>query len=309
MGKRKDSSAVHSLEDPGSSSHRKHKKHKKKHKKRSHEDEDHPETVSDIGGSPKTAIKLKLKIGGMTLSTKNVVTQDDSDQLISVTDESIDRFDKDDSDIKSTDVDDTFVTKKPGDETSDEEREWLEALEKGELDDFGHLKKEKDPSLLTARQRALLHGKTEETLLELPSGYKTESLTEEQILKRQQRAKKRRQQAQEKREKDKKLTLERLLKKQEAKSKGMKGRSKKSDVPKYHYVNSFSGISISCPQGFPFPFTAHASRVPHPYPVKCGVPGCKNKKKYSCSKTGVPLCSLECYKKNLSTHMVSRTIT
>ncbi|KAK3576706.1 hypothetical protein CHS0354_024320 [Potamilus streckersoni] len=77
MGKRKDSTADHSLEDPGSSSHRKHKKHKKKHKKRSHEDEEHLETVSDIGGSPKTAIKLKLKIGGMTLSTKKYLRKPD----------------------------------------------------------------------------------------------------------------------------------------------------------------------------------------------------------------------------------------
>ena len=42
--------------------------------------------------------------------------------------------------------------KKDGEDTSDEEREWLEALEAGELDDNGELKKSKDPSLLTARQ-------------------------------------------------------------------------------------------------------------------------------------------------------------
>lgn len=29
----------------------------------------------------------------------------------------------------------------------------------------------------------------------------------------------------------------------------------------------------------------------------CGVGGCTNQKKYSCSKTGTPLCSLDCYKK------------
>jgi len=34
----------------------------------------------------------------------------------------------------------------------DEEERWLEALEKGELDDNGELKKEVDESLLTARQ-------------------------------------------------------------------------------------------------------------------------------------------------------------
>ena len=34
----------------------------------------------------------------------------------------------------------------------DEEAKWLAALEKGELDDNGELKKEVDESLLTARQ-------------------------------------------------------------------------------------------------------------------------------------------------------------
>lgn len=34
----------------------------------------------------------------------------------------------------------------------DEEEKWLDALEKGELDDNGELKKEIDETLLTARQ-------------------------------------------------------------------------------------------------------------------------------------------------------------
>ena len=50
------------------------------------------------------------------------------------------------------DYDPTIVTKKPGDETSDEEKEWLTALEKGELNDYGELSKQKDPMLMTARQ-------------------------------------------------------------------------------------------------------------------------------------------------------------
>lgn len=46
----------------------------------------------------------------------------------------------------------SFPTKKKGDDTSDEEKEWLEALEKGTLDDSGMLKRSKDPKLMTARQ-------------------------------------------------------------------------------------------------------------------------------------------------------------
>ena len=40
---------------------------------------------------------------------------------------------------------------KEGD-TDDEEKEWLNALEEGTLDDNGELKKMKDPALMTARQ-------------------------------------------------------------------------------------------------------------------------------------------------------------
>lgn len=39
----------------------------------------------------------------------------------------------------------------------DEEERWLDALEKGELDDNGELKKEIDESLLTARQVRRMH--------------------------------------------------------------------------------------------------------------------------------------------------------
>ena len=37
-------------------------------------------------------------------------------------------------------------------ESLDDEEQWLDALEAGELDDNGKLKREQDPTLLTARQ-------------------------------------------------------------------------------------------------------------------------------------------------------------
>lgn len=49
--------------------HRKHKKHKKKHKHRRSELEE-PDAGSPEVTSPKTSIKLRLKIGGETLGTK-----------------------------------------------------------------------------------------------------------------------------------------------------------------------------------------------------------------------------------------------
>lgn len=72
----------------------------------------------------------------------------------------------DEVDVDSLDVDDFNDTKTSSnsDETlqdeivpfnDDDEEAWLDALEKGDLDDYGELKKEKDPTLMTARQRAM----------------------------------------------------------------------------------------------------------------------------------------------------------
>ncbi|XP_053375956.1 INO80 complex subunit B-like [Mercenaria mercenaria] len=298
MGKRRESMKEKTDRDESPESisspphHKKHKKHKKKHKRKGNEE---PDVSSDIG-SPKGPLKLKLKIGTETLGTKNVVTvtSEPADTIVNVTD---DQWEVDERDP-------TIRTKKPGDETSDEEKEWLSALEKGELDDYGEVSKgKKDPSLMTARQRALKHGTQEQELLQLPTGYRQVELTEEQLKRREQRANKRKQMAQEKREKDKRQTIDRLLKKQESRLKKGRG-GRKTDAPKVTYINNTSGISISVPEGIQFPFEAQKSEKPPPRP-KCAVKSCKNDKKYSCSKTGVPLCSLECYKKNLISHKLT----
>lgn len=299
MGKRRESMKEKAERDesPDSihspTSHRKHKKHKKKHKKRASEEQDN---TSDIG-SPKAPLKLKLKFGTETLATKDVVTvtSEAADTIVNVTDEPWDVDDRDP----------TIKTKKPGDETSDEEKEWLTALEKGELDDYGEVSKgNKDPSLMTARQRALKHGTQEQELLQLPTGYRQVELTEEQLKRREQRANKRKQMAQEKREKDKRQTIDRLLKKQESRLKAKGRGGKKTEAPKVTYINSVSGIAISVPEGIQFPFEPQKLEKPPARP-KCAVKGCRNDKKYSCSKTGVALCSLECYKKNLISHKLT----
>ncbi|XP_041378746.1 INO80 complex subunit B-like [Gigantopelta aegis] len=300
------------LESP-SSSHKKHKKHKKKHKRRRELAESisftSPSSSHPSSGSttPKPAIKLKLKIGTETLGTKSFSTDGSSVSALGILspDEplvNIDDIWEDEKDTDDKDKDLEKIKKPGGDETSDEEQAWLNALESGELDEFEEKQKQKDPTLLTKRQRALLHGRQDHELLQLPSGYKNVQLTEEQVEKRQQRAKKRRQQAQEKREKDKKQTLDRLLKKQDSKQKGPKGRgSRRVNFPRVRYINKVDGISISMPPGFQFPFAAQTQKIP-PKTQMCGLMGCKNPKKYNCSKTGVPLCSLSCYKKNLSLH-------
>ncbi|KAM7366398.1 hypothetical protein PAMP_015840 [Pampus punctatissimus] len=181
----------------------------------------------------------------------------------------------------------------------DEEERWLDALEKGELDDNGELKKEVDESMLTARQKALLHKQQIQPLLELPMGYKEKEMTAEMMQKREERARKRRLQAAKKAEENKNQTIERLTKTSKAKIKSMKEKkSKQSQCPMIRYSDSVQGVAISFPAGVPTPFPAPPCPPPLA-PASCGVSGCTNLKKYSCSKTRVPLCSLECYKRNL----------
>ncbi|XP_046564282.1 INO80 complex subunit B-like [Haliotis rubra] len=320
MGKRKEhfgSNEDESISESPGSSHKKHKKRKKKHKKRR---DSMPEELEFSSPPPSTggfkpAIKLKLKLGNETMGTKSFTSTIEQPALPSTITGATAGLPAEETYVNVTDEpwvvapgeipagdDDTFKTKKPGDETSDEEKAWLDALEAGKLDDFEERQKHKDPKLLTARQRALIHGKQEEELMQLPSGYKNVQLTEEQLQRRQQRAKKRRQQAHEKREKDKKQTLDRLLKKQESKQKGPRGRgSKRANIPRYHYSSTSESITISVPVGYNFPFPKQAAQEIQKT-TKCGVRGCSNHKKYSCSKTGVALCSLECYKTNLALH-------
>ncbi|KAJ9599710.1 hypothetical protein L9F63_026441, partial [Diploptera punctata] len=196
--------------------------------------------------------------------------------------------------------------------TSSEEERWLDAIESGKLEEVDdELKKikPKDPKLMTARQRAMFERKTDkepspggEQLLALPSGYKEKVMTAEAIQKAALKSQKRKQLADEKREKDKKKTMERLLKKQESKSgkSNNRSRSTRKHIPRISYRNTVDGISISLPQNIEFPLQAQtALGKSTAVPAQCGVDGCVNMKKYSCSRTGIPLCSLECYRKNL----------
>lgn len=194
--------------------------------------------------------------------------------------------------------------------TSSEEERWLDAIESGKLEEVDdELKKikPKDPKLMTARQRAMFERKTDtepnpgvERLMSLPTGYKEKVMTAEAIQKAALKSLKRKQLADEKREKDKKKTMERLLKKQESKASKVtsKGKPSKRQVPLITYRMTLSGSSISLPPGQEFSLQPAKVKDP-PSPVMCGVNQCKNPKRYSCSRTGVPLCSLECYKANL----------
>ncbi|KAK7171109.1 hypothetical protein R3I94_001121 [Phoxinus phoxinus] len=334
MGKRKDMIHPRFLAGNGDDylhkkKHKKHKKHKKKH----HRDDGHSfssealESDSGMLVLKPPQLKLKIKLGGQTLGTKSVPTFTViPDSLRSVSslnvetdddgDEDDDEEDDSDDDVPSEGVpieqyrawldEDSNLDPCPLPDTDsllrrpmDEEERWLDALEKGELDDNGELKKEIDESLLTARQKALLHKQQIQPLLELPMGYKEKELTAEMMQKREERARKRRLQAAKKAEESKNQTIERLTKTSKAKIKSMRERkSKQAQVPMVRYSSSAQGAGVSYPVGIPVP-TPAAAPAPPPVPASCGVSGCSNRRKYSCSQTGTALCSLECYRRNL----------
>lgn len=223
------------------------------------------------------------------------------------------------------------------DDTSSDEERWLNAIETGKLEEVDdELKKikPKDPKLMTARQRAMYEknggegrdasptksrksipsttivdgvqanvSSTGQLLLALPN-FKVKvkevaPLTAEDIERSKEKAQKRKQLADEKREIDKKKTMERLLKKQDSKMvKSTKMRPAKSSVSMISYRNTAEQITMSFPPTIEFPVPTKLPIDP-PKPKLCGITGCKNLKRYACSKTNIPLCSLECYKKNV----------
>lgn len=193
-----------------------------------------------------------------------------------------------------------------GSGTSSEEERWLDAIESGKLEQVeAESKKIKDPKLMTARQRAMYERSiekgtmpTDDISVALPIT-KEKVMTAEAIEKAQLISKKRKQLADERREKNKRETMDRLLKKQESKgTKVTKSRIVKITQPVITYYDSISnGSHMSYPIEMEFPIKAQPRRQP-PATVLCGVCNAEQKR-YNCSKTNMPLCSIECYKVNL----------
>ncbi|CAN2388291.1 INO80 complex subunit B, partial [Pristimantis euphronides] len=143
--------------------HKKHKKHKKKH----HQD-GAPARCADTKTAPKPQLRLKIKLGGQVLGTKSVPTftvipeQSRSQSPLMVVDE-------EDEPLEGVPIEqyrawldeDSNMDPLPSPpwrpvSEQDEEMLWLDALERGDLDVNGDLKRETDETLLTARQRAIL---------------------------------------------------------------------------------------------------------------------------------------------------------
>ncbi|NP_001093353.1 uncharacterized protein LOC100101296 [Xenopus laevis] len=290
--------------------HKKHKKHKKKHHQDGGTPGLWPESTPKAQAKPQ--LKLKIKLGGQVLGTKSVPTftviaearqspsplmgEDEEEAVEGVPIEQYRAWLDEDSNL-----DPMPSPSGAAGPPQDDESQWLEALERGELDVNGDLKREIDESLLTARQRALLQKQQMPSLpLFPPAAYPCPPLSEEMLVKREEKARKRRLQAAKKAEESKKQTIERLTK--TSKSRGAKAprerRGRQPPCPMIRYQDSAHVISLSFPTGVPPP--APSQPLPAlPAPTLCGVPGCSNPKKYSCSHTRTPLCSLECYRKNL----------
>lgn len=197
-------------------------------------------------------------------------------------------------------------TKDDNDGSSEEER-WLHAIEAGtleEVDDELKKIKQKDPKFMTARQRAMFGKKIEkDDISEQPvprSSKEDVKIVSEKDADRVRKNLKRKQLADKKRENDKKKTMEKLLRKTGNKSGKFAPKLRpKRTIPLILCVKTANLSEINLPVGYEFPLKAKKS-IPYPTAEKCGVPGCGNDKKYKCSVTGVPLCSLKCYKLNLS---------
>lgn len=201
--------------------------------------------------------------------------------------------------------------KKRDSATSSDEERWLTAIESGKLEDVDdELKKikPKDPSLMTARQRAMYDRGGDGSsnlctpaLMALPTGYKEKVMTAEAIQKAAIKSQKRKQLADEKREKDKKKTMERLLKKQESKANKIKPKMNRSSVPSIIYTQSVHKATITFPQYVEYPLKKATISYPN---LKYCAMNCGNLKKYNCSQTLIPICSLACYKQNIANRIL-----
>ena len=218
--------------------------------------------------------------------------------------------------VKSEDEDDYLnvesTKKRKRKNSEDEEEKWLDAVESGNLhavDD--ELKSIRDPKSMTARQRAKFDRENndeyndEASHMSLAYVKKPKMESEEDAKIKAMKSAKRKEIEAEKREQDRIKTMERLLNKKETLSKTIKNlvnpeQKVQSQIqePKITYIKNENSISLSFPPGMGIPIPTLKPIQP-PDKIQCIIKDCKNVKKYNCSQTGQPLCSLACYKKNL----------
>lgn len=188
-------------------------------------------------------------------------------------------------------------SKEESDSSSEEER-WLEKI--------------KDPKMMTARQRAMYDRENNaekdfvppEVLMSLPTGYKEKVMTAEALERAQEKSAKRKALADQKREKERQKTMERLLKKQESKlNKVSKTRNLRPGVPIITYKSNSDHCVVIFPADYDLKFGPETTKKKtaedgeeSTAPKLCAI--CDSPKRYNCSKTNIPLCSFQCYKEN-----------
>jgi INO80 complex subunit B len=250
---------------------------------------------------PPLTIKIDLKRIKEQSEATDSVDSLASDEDVSVGDEEDGslRIDWEGENSNSMDID--IIQQDDNDEEVDvdanesEEEQWLVALEKGEVDNRGYLPSKDKKENLTARQKALLDG-ADTGLMELPMFSRKKPETEEMLLKKSERNRKRKLRAAQRREEVKAETIQRLLQKQPVKKKEEEKVMQRTAGPYIRYSNGVKGIALLYPEGVSYPLEQKKLPVV-PTPQYCCVKGCSQLKKYSHSKSHLPLCSLECYRK------------
>jgi len=257
------------------------------------------------------SIKMRLKITGKGPSIiENSVLSERRDCQSIVTDP------VDPTEAPSSDMDE-----------EEEERRFCEAAEAG--DHSGLVDRElnsiRNPKFKSARQKALA-GESDPTAIDhiaLDYGFKKkpppQEETEEARISKEIKSKQRKQAEQARRETEKRDTVHKLLKKRKeeplntlANAVGGVGSpnvsanklSKTTTVlPAFHYRLSVGGRKLSFPRGYKLPLWK--AKDPPPQLRTCAAPGCNNPKKYYCSRSEKPACSLPCYQTNKKIYIQS----
>lgn len=169
--------------------------------------------------------------------------------------------------------------------------------------------------MMTARQRAMYdrENNTAETgfvppelLVSLPTGYKEKVMTAEAIERAQVKSAKRKQLADQKAARDRQRTMDRLLKKQESKlcKVGNHKAKQRTGEPIITYKSTRDHQSlVTFPADYDLGvFTGGGGKEMRVGDEKeskgklCAM--CDTPKRYNCSKTNTPLCSLQCYQEH-----------
>lgn len=131
-------------------------------------------------------------------------------------------------------------------------------------------------------------------------------LTAEAIERAQVKSAKRKALADQKREKDRQKTMERLLKKQESKlSKVSRTKQLRPGVPIITYKSTKDQCVVIFPADYDLQLGKKTAEGEKPAAAGEGEPKrklcaiCDTPKRYNCSKTNTPLCSFKCYQENI----------